>query len=76
MREGTVISALVVGPIVHFVSPYYRFLDKWITDASVRNVPDFSKGRHVVITIAREYGSGGYGWSSMVCFAYERTDSR
>lgn len=60
VREGTVISALVVGPIVHFVSPYYRFLDKWITDASVRNVPDFSKGQHVVITIAREYGSGGH----------------
>lgn len=27
VREGTVVSALVVGPIVHFVSPYYRF---WI----------------------------------------------
>ena len=51
---------MVVGPIVHFVSPYYRFLDKWITDASVRNVPDFSQGQHVVITIAREYGSGGH----------------
>lgn len=60
VREGTVISALVVGPIVHFVSPYYRFLDKWITDASVQIVPDFSKGEHVVITIAREYGSGGH----------------
>lgn len=60
VREGTVISALIVGPIVHFVSPYYRFLDKWITDASVRSVPDFSKGQHVVITIAREYGSGGH----------------
>ena len=35
VREGTVISALIVGPIVHFVSPYYRFLDKWIIDASV-----------------------------------------
>lgn len=60
VREGTVISALVVGPIVHFVSPYYRFLDKWITDASVRSVSEFSKGQHVVITIAREYGSGGH----------------
>lgn len=60
VREGTVISALVVGPIVHFVSPYYRFFDKWITGTSVRSVSDFSQGEHVVITIAREYGSGGH----------------
>ena len=32
VREGTVIAALIVGPIVHFVSPYYRFLDQWINN--------------------------------------------
>ena len=30
VREGTVIAALVVGPIVHFISPYYQYFDKWI----------------------------------------------
>ena len=60
VREGTVISALVVGPIVHFVSPYYQFLDKWITDPSVREKAAMAQGQHIVITIAREYGSGGH----------------
>lgn len=60
VREGTVISALVVGPIVHFVSPYYQFLDKWITDSSVREKAAMAQGQHIVITIAREYGSGGH----------------
>ena len=30
VREGTVVSALLVGPIVHFVSPAYRIFDRWI----------------------------------------------
>ena len=30
VREGTVAAALLVGPIVHFMSPYYRCFDKWI----------------------------------------------
>lgn len=35
VREGTVVAALAVGPIVHFISPYYSFLDKWIYDSEV-----------------------------------------
>lgn len=27
---GTVVSALLVGPIVHLVSPFYRVLDRWL----------------------------------------------
>lgn len=27
---GTVVSALLVGPIVHVVSPFYRVLDRWL----------------------------------------------
>lgn len=62
VREGTVIAALVVGPIVHFVSPSFRRLDRWIGEES----EDFAQGsepavaQHVVVTIAREYGSGGH----------------
>ena len=30
VREGTVIAALIVGPIVHFISPRLSFLDRWV----------------------------------------------
>ncbi len=58
IREGTVVAALVVGPIVHWVSPYLRFLDRWISEKAATFVPVAGKG--VVITIAREFGSGGH----------------
>ena len=60
VREGTVVAALIVGPIVHFVSPYYRFLDKWITPAGNEKTTDVKDNKNVIITIAREYGSGGH----------------
>lgn len=60
VREGTVVAALIVGPIVHFVSPYYNFLDKWITDPSLRQDIALQQNLHTIITIAREYGSGGH----------------
>ena len=60
VREGTVVAALAVGPIVHFVSPYYRFLDKWISNPAPEQHPDKPAGRHTIITIAREFGSGGH----------------
>ena len=37
VREGTVVSALVVGPIVHFLTPYYRCFDKWIVNEKCPN---------------------------------------
>ncbi len=65
VREGTVTAALIVGPIVHFISPFYRILDRWIGEGgsgtsgeAAAQTADTS--RHVVITIAREYGSGGH----------------
>lgn len=60
VREGTVIAALVVGPIVHFVSPYYHFLDQWITALAGKETAAAKAPEHTVITIAREYGSGGH----------------
>lgn len=65
VREGTVTAALIVGPIVHFITPFYRIFDRWIGQESVASegqttVPAAESGRHVVITIAREYGSGGH----------------
>ena len=72
VREGTVIAALVVGPIVHFVSPYYRFLDRWITDSAhpaetMPSRPESSPAAHpTIITIARELGSGGHQLGEML----------
>ena len=61
VREGTVIAALVVGPIVHFVSPFYGCLDRWIFETPQPATPTAPAGqRPVVIAIAREYGSGGH----------------
>ncbi len=61
VREGTVIAALLVGPIVHFITPYYRFIDRWIDDRqSVRHEEMSVMASHPVITIAREFGSGGH----------------
>ena len=63
VREGTVIAAIVVGPIVHFISPAYKVLDSWISPragASGAESPSPADGgRRVVVTVAREYGSGG-----------------
>ena len=60
VREGTVIAALIVGPIVHFVSPYYRLLDRWINDSKLQEKADIIQNSNIIITIAREYGSGGH----------------
>lgn len=61
VREGTVAAALAVGPIVHFISPYFRFLDKWIGDGKcAAGASRKVRPGHVVITIAREFGSGGH----------------
>lgn len=66
VREGTVIAALIVGPIVHFVSPYYRFLDKWITPAADKKITGAKENKNIIITIAREYGSGGHQLGEML----------
>lgn len=61
VREGTVVAALAVGPIVHFLNPYYRVFDKWITEEAKMHINEEIRGDgHGVITIAREFGSGGH----------------
>ncbi len=60
IREGTLIAALITGPIIHFIFPWFRFLDDALgynkfavaTGDDARNYP-------LIITISREYGSGG-----------------
>ena len=52
VREGTVVAALLVGPIVHFVTPWYRFFDKWIGDGDVHAAAKPRTANHIVVTIA------------------------
>lgn len=61
VREGTVAAALLVGPISHFIYPYLQVFDGLLSPAAavVEKHPQAEK-RPVVITIAREYGSGGH----------------
>ena len=60
VREGTVVSALLVGPIVHFVSPAYHLFDRWINPPSQQTYTTSTRQTNAIITIAREYGSGGH----------------
>lgn len=63
VREGTVITALVTGPFVHFMMPRLGFFRTLVagseeiraTDEEI--CPDHA---HPVITVSREYGSGGH----------------
>lgn len=60
VREGTVVSALLVGPIVHFVSPAYHVFDHWINAPIKQADTPSAQHTNTIITIAREYGSGGH----------------
>lgn len=67
VREGTVIAALLVGPIVHFLTPYYRFLDRWIREGRYAEANTQQEtSPHIIITIAREFGSGGHALGEML----------
>ena len=60
IREGTIIAALIVGPISHFVFPYWRIFDKWLNvTPKEEEISEEGKALPIVITITREYGSGG-----------------
>ena len=68
VREGTVVAAVIVGPIVHFISPWFKVFDRFLYPSGKTGRPagqaslpveDFHPG-HRVITIAREFGSGGH----------------
>ena len=68
VREGTVVAAIIVGPIVHFISPWFKVFDRFLYPSGKTGKPagqaslpveNFLPG-HRVITIAREFGSGGH----------------
>lgn len=61
VREGTVVAALLVGPIVHFISPWYKCFDNWIGRGEMQPTATVAANTDgIIITIAREFGSGGH----------------
>jgi uncharacterized membrane protein YczE/cytidylate kinase len=63
IREGTVIAAVLVGFIARVLSRNLPFVDTWLgnaTAADTEPTPEATTGKHpLVITISREFGSGG-----------------
>lgn len=62
VREGTVIAALITGPFVRLLMPRLSFVRRWLAPTdSAAIVPPTPDGQYPpVITISREYGSGGH----------------
>ncbi|WP_291327964.1 cytidylate kinase family protein [Desulfovibrio sp. UCD-KL4C] len=64
IREGTIAAALFVGMMVKFFNAQLPMFDKWLGNKSLEEESkkvSGVEGNFFVITIAREYGSGGHG---------------
>lgn len=65
VREGTVISALIIGPMVLYMMPHLKFIEGYLVvkgltqEIDAQTVTAASSPYSRVITISREYGSGG-----------------
>lgn len=64
VREGTLLSACMVGPSVRFLIPRLRIINRFFYPKEQRQAYQAAQAQnaqhfHGVITIAREYGCGG-----------------
>lgn len=66
VREGTVAAALLVGPIVHFLTPFCRVLNGVLGYSKQTGGKATGTPTNVVVTIAREFGSGGHMLGEML----------
>ena len=60
---GTLFSMFFVGAVVRLVNPHMSWLDHWLEGSDHSRIPvqtATAKQHPVVITISREYGSGGH----------------
>lgn len=65
VREGTVIAAFLVGFLVTRYNRHLAFIPNWIVRRERKmpvgaNASEEAPASHLVITIARQYGSGGH----------------
>lgn len=60
VREGTVIVAVLTGPVVKLLLPYLRWIERWEKRPTVTISDSSDISDYKVITIGREYGSGGH----------------
>lgn len=62
VREGTIIAALITGPFVRLIMPYLTPIRLWLkkSTAETAQYPSEASTIPLVITISREYGSGGH----------------
>lgn len=62
VREGTLVAALLVGPISHILMPCWTIFDRWLnpTEEGEETTPEGKPRAYpLIITITREVGSGG-----------------
>ncbi len=72
VREGTLVAALLTGPLVRLIMPRMKWVERWEcgnsdTEQAVAAPGAASHG--TVITIARQYGSGGHDIGRMIADA-------
>ena len=69
VREGTIIAALITGPFVRMIMPRLAFLRGWLSgtlENNVQAIAGIGENQPLVITISREYGSGGHKLGEML----------
>lgn len=66
VREGTVIAALITGPFVRIIIPRLNWLREWASSADDKRREKAALSSNIVITITREYGSGGHLVGAMI----------
>lgn len=61
VREGTVIAALLVGPITRVIRPRLAFAQSWLApdENKKEQVVEDAEKYPIIVTITREFGSGG-----------------
>ncbi|MDE6010543.1 MAG: cytidylate kinase family protein [Muribaculaceae bacterium] len=66
VREGTLVAALLTGPLVRLIMPRLKFIGRWEAGDARKHPESAATASHKVITIAREYGSGGHEIGEMI----------
>jgi len=72
VREGTIAAALLVGYIIRFCNKKLVFIDKLLDNKTAQAIQEQTdtasaeKDEKVIITVSREFGSGGHEIGEMV----------